>query len=45
MKRFFLTLFAALAAGHYVNGMDGGCPPFAFPDKTGKPGGVDKDPS
>lgn len=49
MKRFFPILFAALflfngaalAADHYINGIDASYPPFAFLDKTGKPSGFD----
>jgi polar amino acid transport system substrate-binding protein len=33
----------ALAADHYVNGIDANYPPFAFVDKTGKPSGFDVD--
>ncbi|MCL1939438.1 MAG: ABC transporter substrate-binding protein [Desulfovibrionaceae bacterium] len=50
-KSFFLALAAAimlmatpaLAAEHYVNGIDANYPPFAFVDKSGKPSGFDVD--
>ncbi|MDL2317289.1 ABC transporter substrate-binding protein [Desulfovibrio sp. OttesenSCG-928-A18] len=50
-RALFLSLVAAcmllagsaLAAEHYVNGIDANYPPFAFLDKTGKPTGFDVD--
>ena len=38
---FVLVAGSALAADHYVNGIDANYPPFAFVDKTGKPSGFD----
>lgn len=40
-----VTLMAApaLAAEHYINGIDANYPPFAFVDKSGKPSGFDVD--
>lgn len=38
---FVLIAGNALAAEHYVNGIDANYPPFAFLDKTGKPSGFD----
>lgn len=38
-----LTAAPALAADHYVNGIDANYPPFAFVDKSGKPTGFDVD--
>ncbi|MDL2279328.1 ABC transporter substrate-binding protein [Desulfovibrio sp. OttesenSCG-928-G11] len=40
---FTLTAGSALAADHYVNGIDANYPPFAFVDKSGKPTGFDVD--
>lgn len=38
---FVLIAGSAVAADHYVNGIDANYPPFAFLDKTGKPSGFD----
>ena len=40
---FVLMTGSALAADHYVNGIDANYPPFAFLDKNGKPSGFDVD--
>ncbi len=40
---FLLTTGTALAAPHYVNGIDANYPPFAYLDEKGKPAGFDVD--